>query len=62
MSVGSRGRTLKQLSVTAEARGTHGEKEEKRNVTSKVRGNQKGSNVRGAQEKGERRLDLGGWN
>src|SRR5208283_1199843 len=26
MSVGSRGRTLKQLSVTAEARGTHDEK------------------------------------
>jgi hypothetical protein len=39
MSVGSRGRSLKQFSVTAEARGTHDEKKRMKKVASRVKSN-----------------------
>jgi hypothetical protein len=38
MSVGSRGRSLKQFSVTAVARGTHDEKKGTKKIASRVRG------------------------
>jgi hypothetical protein len=62
MRISSRGRTLKQLSVTAEARGTHDEKRRGAEVSKEVRSNWDGSPRREEGEEAERRLDLEGWN
>jgi hypothetical protein len=62
MRVSSRGRTLKQLSVTAEARVTHDEKRRGWKIGAGVKSNWRGS-LRGKEgEELERGLDLEGWN